>query len=134
MATNLVCPASQTVHPIPRMGKMLTTHSRSVPAIHPWIKKTRFGGGVRPIRTTKVAEQSPGLVDENKEVKENDKDNRMVEQIKADLYQAVRGINRGIFGVPSAKKSEIHGLVELLESQNPTLHPALNLEKVNQLA
>jgi hypothetical protein len=42
----------------------------------------------------------------------------------------IQGINRGIFGVPSAKKFEIEGLVKQLESQNPTPDPTLNLEKV----
>lgn len=42
----------------------------------------------------------------------------------------LKGINRGIFGVPSAKKAEIEGLVELLESQNPTPDPTVNLDKV----
>nr|DAD40040.1 TPA_asm: hypothetical protein HUJ06_014363 [Nelumbo nucifera] len=41
-----------------------------------------------------------------------------------------KGINRGIFGVPSAKKSEILGLVELLEAQNPTPDPTQDLNKV----
>lgn len=40
------------------------------------------------------------------------------------------GVNRGIFGVTSAKKSEIEGLVKLLESQNPTLDPTTSLDKV----
>ncbi|GFQ07610.1 probable plastid-lipid-associated protein 7 chloroplastic [Phtheirospermum japonicum] len=39
-------------------------------------------------------------------------------------------MNRGIFGVPSARKSEIGKLVQLLESQNPTPEPTLCLEKV----
>ncbi|KAL9367362.1 hypothetical protein Peur_038561 [Populus x canadensis] len=131
MASKLVNPASQAGHPVPRMRKMLKTHSRSVPAIiHPWTRRENIADGVRPIHTIKVAEQSPGLVDDNKEINENDEDNREVEQIKADLYQAVQVINRGIFGVPSAKKSAILGLVELLESQNPTPDPTLNLEKV----
>lgn len=47
-------------------------------------------------------------------------------------YNVIKVINRGIFGVPSAKKSAILGLVELLESQNPTPDPTLNLEKVSQ--
>ena len=34
-----------------------------------------------------------------------------------------KGIDRGIFGITSAKRSEIHGLVELLESRNPTPDP-----------
>ncbi|KAG5254234.1 plastid-lipid-associated protein [Salix suchowensis] len=131
MATKLVNPGSQVVHSEPRMRKMLITHSSSVPPIiHPWTMRKTIADGVRPLHTTKVAEQSPGLVNDNKEIKENDKDYREVEQIKADLYQAVQVINRGIFGVPSAKQSEIHGLAELLESQNPTSDPTLNLEKV----
>lgn len=43
------------------------------------------------------------------------------------IYQ---GINRGIFGVPSAKKAWIEGLVKLLEAQNPTPNPTLSMEKV----
>ncbi|KAL5999981.1 hypothetical protein ACLOJK_034658 [Asimina triloba] len=52
-----------------------------------------------------------------------------VEDIKTALYQSVEGINRGIFGVPSAKKNEIEGLVKLLESQNPTPYPTEDLRK-----
>ncbi|KAI4374188.1 hypothetical protein MLD38_012210 [Melastoma candidum] len=51
-------------------------------------------------------------------------------QIKVRLYQALDGLNRGIFGVPSAKKSEIEDLVRLLESQNPNPDPMSNLDKV----
>ncbi|KAK4359797.1 hypothetical protein RND71_022026 [Anisodus tanguticus] len=51
-------------------------------------------------------------------------------QIKIQLYDALQGINRGIFGVSSDKKSEIEGLVKQLESQNPTLEPTLSLDKV----
>lgn len=48
---------------------------------------------------------------------------KTTEEIRAALYQKLEGINRGIFGVTSAKKLEIQGLVELLESQNPTPQP-----------
>uniref|UniRef100_A0ACD5UX13 Uncharacterized protein n=1 Tax=Avena sativa TaxID=4498 RepID=A0ACD5UX13_AVESA len=47
---------------------------------------------------------------------------------KAALYQALEGIDRGIFGITSAKRSEIHGLVELLESRNPTPDPTDRLQ------
>lgn len=40
------------------------------------------------------------------------------------------GINRGVFGVTSAKRREIEDLVMQLESQNPTPNPTFNLEKV----
>ncbi|CAN0877457.1 Fibrillin protein 5 homolog [Linum grandiflorum] len=52
-----------------------------------------------------------------------------VSEIKKHLYQALQGINRGVFGATSGKKSEIQELVELLESQNPTPDPTLSLHK-----
>lgn len=36
--------------------------------------------------------------------------------------------------MPSGRKSEIEGLVKLLESQNPTPDPTVNLEKVSNIA
>ncbi|XP_066350452.1 fibrillin protein 5 homolog isoform X2 [Miscanthus floridulus] len=48
--------------------------------------------------------------------------------VKAALYGALEGANRGIFGMTSAKRSEIHGLVELLESSNPTPEPTAKLQ------
>ncbi|CAN1169469.1 Fibrillin protein 5 homolog [Linum perenne] len=54
-----------------------------------------------------------------------------VSRIKEHLCQALQGINRGVFGTTSSKKSEIQELVELLESQNPTPDPTLSLHKVN---
>ncbi|KAL4590814.1 hypothetical protein LXL04_003757 [Taraxacum kok-saghyz] len=40
------------------------------------------------------------------------------------------GYNRGIFGIPSEKKSEIENMVKVLESLNPTPHPTLDLNKL----
>ena len=48
--------------------------------------------------------------------------------VKAALYGALEGANRGIFGMTSAKRSEIHALVELLESSNPTPEPTAKLQ------
>jgi hypothetical protein len=54
-----------------------------------------------------------------------------VGDVKAVLYRALEGADRGIFGMTSARRSEIHGLVELLESRNPTPEPTAKLhEKV----
>lgn len=53
--------------------------------------------------------------------------------IIADFLNCWKGINRGIFGVPTEKKSEIENLVKLLESQNPTPDPTQNLEKVHKV-
>ncbi|CAO2034995.1 unnamed protein product [Urochloa humidicola] len=47
---------------------------------------------------------------------------------KAALYGALEGVDRGIFGMTSAKRSEIHGLVELLEARNPTPEPTAALQ------
>lgn len=125
MATKLLRPpiqASPVISPKPRATKTIETQ-RFLPATqYPWTKITIFGeypSGFRSIFTTKVAEQSSGIVGDE-----------TLSQIKTELYTAVQGVNRGIFGMPSAKKSEIEGLVKLLESQNPTPDPAVKLEKV----
>ncbi|KAL1336953.1 hypothetical protein AAHE18_10G099900 [Arachis hypogaea] len=75
----------------------------------------------RPFTIVKVGEINfgSGLV----------KDDTLAEK-KRELYQAVEGINRGIFGLPSSKKFEIESLVQQLESQNPTPEPTLELDKV----
>ncbi|PSS26671.1 Plastid-lipid-associated protein [Actinidia chinensis var. chinensis] len=123
MATQLVhppIPASQVAQPLPPITKMI----RAISASHyPKSKSSRFGersSGYRPIG---VAEHSSGLLG-SKELE------KAPTQIKTDLFQALQGINRGIFGVPFAKKSEIEGLVKLLESNNPTPQPTLFLDKV----
>ncbi|KAK1263186.1 hypothetical protein QJS04_geneDACA008642 [Acorus gramineus] len=55
---------------------------------------------------------------------------KSVGETKEALYEALQGIDRGIFGVPSSKKLEIEGLVRLLESENPTPEPTEDLQKV----
>ncbi|KAF3790892.1 putative plastid-lipid-associated protein 7 [Nymphaea thermarum] len=50
-------------------------------------------------------------------------------EIKEALYHSLQGINRGIFGVASARKTEIEGLVNSLESCNPNPEPTGDLEK-----
>ncbi|KAK3032199.1 hypothetical protein RJ639_035911 [Escallonia herrerae] len=127
MATKLVQPPIPAPHlapPSPNMSKMMKT-PRALSATH-----HRFGhypSGYRPVSTVKVAEESCGLIEDNPDIA---REESRVEQIKADLYEALQGINRGIFGVPSAKKSEIEDLVKLLESQNPLPDPTSHLEKV----
>jgi hypothetical protein len=49
--------------------------------------------------------------------------------VKAELYRALEGGDRGIFGMTSAKRSDIHGLVELLESRNPAPEPTAKLQE-----
>lgn len=124
MATKLVqspISASSVITPMPRTTKMMKSY-RLVPPTNPLTKTTIFSdcpSGFRTTHTAKVAEQSYGLVGDE-----------TLAQIKTELSQALQGINRGIFGIPSAKKSEIEGLVKQLESQNPTPDPTLKLDKV----
>ncbi|KAG9150796.1 hypothetical protein Leryth_002954 [Lithospermum erythrorhizon] len=61
---------------------------------------------------------------------QSEDDKSTVAEIKAQLHDSLEGINRGIFGMPSAKKTEIEELVKLLESKNPTIEPTEQLEKL----
>ncbi|XP_043698037.1 fibrillin protein 5 homolog isoform X2 [Telopea speciosissima] len=135
MAAKVVQPPTPGCHVLPAIPtsiKMIQTN-RAVPATHLRTKSSGFGefpSGFRPSHTIKSAEQGSGLVSEDQGTRETSGAYKTVSQIKADLKQAIQGINRGIFGVPSAKKSEISALVELLESQNPTRNPTQDLDKV----
>jgi len=51
-------------------------------------------------------------------------------EIEARLKQALVGVDRGVFGVQTAKKQAIHELIEQLEAQNPLQDPAQHLESV----
>jgi hypothetical protein len=44
---------------------------------------------------------------------------------------SMQGLNRGVFGVPVAKRNEIEKLLMLLEEQNPVHNPTENLQMVN---
>uniref|UniRef100_A0A803PJB5 Plastid lipid-associated protein/fibrillin conserved domain-containing protein n=1 Tax=Cannabis sativa TaxID=3483 RepID=A0A803PJB5_CANSA len=124
MASMLVQPLLPAfpVNPqIQRTTNKIRTH-RLFTTLHQRTKTSIFGEcppGTIPIFIARGAEQSSGLIGEES-----------LTQLKAELFQALTGINRGIFGVPSAKKSEIENLVRQLESQNPTPNPTRNLEKV----
>ncbi|KAF5203433.1 Plastid-lipid associated protein PAP / fibrillin family protein [Thalictrum thalictroides] len=124
MARVLVHPPIPTCHMFPatpRIPEMIKT-----PKIVSGTYLRIFG----PIYAIKSDEQSAGLTDDVKEQHVAFEEYKEVPQIKACLYQAIQGINRGIFGVPSEKKSEIEKLVKLLEARNPTPHPTDNFEKV----
>ncbi|ONI01856.1 hypothetical protein PRUPE_6G163100 [Prunus persica] len=126
MGTMLAQPPIPAFHAIPPVLRNRPTNMAVAPysflsATHQWTQSTRFGQcpfGFRNTYTVRVAEQSSSLIGDETPT-----------QIKTELYQALEGINRGIFGVPSAKKAEIEALVKQLESQNPTPDPILNLEK-----
>ncbi|XP_077236632.1 plastid-lipid associated protein PAP / fibrillin family protein isoform X6 [Tasmannia lanceolata] len=118
MATELFQPHIQACQVIPSTPKIQRLRNiRTISATHLRVQRfaaIEFPTWFRPISAIKAAEQSSDLVID----------------IKSDLNQAIQGFNRGIFGIPSAKKSEIEGFVKLLEFQNPTPNPTQNLEKV----
>ncbi|KAK7247538.1 hypothetical protein RIF29_42422 [Crotalaria pallida] len=129
MATKLVQPSINDSHLSPLIHRTmnimklqsLVPHGRNPSRI---INTSRLGERpllFRPITFIKVSEQSSSssLVEDE-----------TLAQKKSELYQALEGINRGIFGIPSAKKNEIESLVKQLESQNPTPDPTLELERV----
>ncbi|XVE83293.1 hypothetical protein DITRI_Ditri16bG0076600 [Diplodiscus trichospermus] len=124
ISSKLIQPSSQAPQMVIRISEINQRMKtcRLLSAAYPLTKSDRF----RATYTTKFAQQNAGLVGEE-DVHE---DFKTLSQLKTKLFQEVNGINRGIFGVPSSKKSDIEALVKLLESQNPTPDPTLNLEKV----
>ncbi|XP_027341192.1 probable plastid-lipid-associated protein 7, chloroplastic isoform X2 [Abrus precatorius] len=128
MVTKLVHPSMTDSHVSPlicRTMNVMKLQGFVSTRNHSRINTSRFGERAlwfRPITIIRVAAEhnsGSGLVEYE-----------TLAQRKRELYHAVEGINRGIFGIPSAKKSEIESLVKQLESQNPTPHPTLELEKV----
>nr|KJB14939.1 hypothetical protein B456_002G151300 [Gossypium raimondii] len=109
--------------PISRINGKMKACCRAVSTIYPMAITTRFS----PCFITKVAEPNAGLIGGEYDVLQ---DPNTLSHLKTELLQQVKGTNRGIFGVPSSKKSDIEALVKLLESHNPTPDPTLNLEKV----
>ncbi|XP_060185409.1 fibrillin-5, chloroplastic isoform X1 [Lycium barbarum] len=120
MATKLLMKPQITVSqlspPLPNTTEMIRSSLSATNIINStrnFNKMSRFGQ-----RTICAAEQQHVEVSQS------------ASQIKIQLYDALQGINRGIFGVSSDKKSEIEELVKQLESQNPIPEPTLSLDKV----
>ncbi|CAG7879080.1 hypothetical protein HID58_008428 [Brassica napus] len=84
---------------------------------------------LRPMCIGKVTEQSSASSPTDQQEVDEEED-ITVSQIKEELYEALKGINRGVFGVKSDKKAEIEGLVKLLECRNPTPEPTGELDKI----
>ncbi|KAM7513757.1 hypothetical protein LguiA_003340 [Lonicera macranthoides] len=146
MGTKLIQPPIPSPHVAPSIPgrKIMKTHT-PISATHHSINKKTTGFSsqhpvwIRPIfsSTIRVAEQSSGNLigdhEETRRIEEQDPTTvyKSVAQIKSNLYEALQGINRGIFGVTTSKKTEIEELVKLLEAQNPTSDPTLHLDKVS---
>lgn len=138
-------PTLYMVSPTPSLIKMTRPQCQrsSASSTQPWSKKKKknsiasiqeiYPSGYNNIIRAAAAEESSGGLLRTDQERENGEheDSITLTQIKAELYEAVQGINRGIFGIPSTKKSEIESLVKLLESKNPTPEPAFSLEKLS---
>ncbi|CAM8907601.1 unnamed protein product [Rhodiola kirilowii] len=127
-------PPSQVVHPPFKTSSnmfMKSQRATAVPATHFLTSKNsisrEYPSGSKPVSTIRAAELSSDTVTDGTETGNATKDTSAV---KAHLYQALQGINRGIFGITSEKKMEIEGLIKLLESQNPTADPTGDLDKL----
>ncbi|KAE8702136.1 putative plastid-lipid-associated protein 7 [Hibiscus syriacus] len=117
ISNKLIHPSTHPPHLFPRLStsKQNIKPQTLISTIHPMVTTNRFSPGF----ITKVEDNKAGLVGED-----------TLSHLKSQLLQQLQGINRGIFGVASSKKSDIEELVKLLEFQNPTPDPTLNLEKV----
>ncbi|CAN8298919.1 unnamed protein product [Cochlearia groenlandica] len=96
------------------------------------LKTQRFNDNpsrLKHIFIGKVTEQSSAS-SSIEQKQEQEEDDITVHQIKEELYESLQGINRGIFGVKSDKKTEIERLVKLLECRNPTPEPTRELDKI----
>ncbi|KAI3499780.1 hypothetical protein L1887_35590 [Cichorium endivia] len=127
MATKLLHPQIPTSHvlpfSVPSLQKTTRSHTQRPPSTNHAIQinfilpKSNFA--------IKVAEPSSSLVGANE-----DEDYSTINRVKTDISNALEGYNRGIFGIPSEKKSEIEDMVKLLESLNPNPNPTLDLDKL----
>ncbi|XP_071711386.1 fibrillin-5, chloroplastic isoform X2 [Rutidosis leptorrhynchoides] len=52
-----------------------------------------------------------------------------ITQLKSGINNILQGTNRGIFGMPTEKKSEIEEMVKVLEFLNPNPYPTTDLDK-----
>ncbi|KAG8490600.1 hypothetical protein CXB51_013847 [Gossypium anomalum] len=133
---NLFAPpiSNKLIHPPPlhappllpsisRINGKMKACCRAISTTYPMAITSRFN----PCFITKVAEPNAGLIGDENDVLQ---DPNTLSHLKTELLQQLKGINRGIFGVPSSKKSDVEAMVKLLESHNPTPDPILNLEKV----
>ncbi|KAJ1270964.1 hypothetical protein BS78_06G091900 [Paspalum vaginatum] len=136
MAATVLCPPTPCCHRVTSAaattsGRAALSHCAPLPAARRWCGRSSGGGAC-------VARPAAAVPPEQSGSQQAGTDgtgtvgHEALGDVKAALYRALEGANRGIFGMTSATRSEIHGLVELLESRNPTPEPTAKLqEKVN---
>ncbi|KAD6796194.1 hypothetical protein E3N88_07090 [Mikania micrantha] len=127
MATKLLHPQISTPHMLPSTPTLTTIQIQK--PNHPIHKHL---ASFRSKFAIKVAEQSPSLTDDQKDeqLTANQESHSTITHIKTEINNKLQGINRGIFGIPTEKKSEIEDMVKVLESLNPNPNPTLDLDKL----
>ncbi|KAG0451984.1 hypothetical protein HPP92_025917 [Vanilla planifolia] len=134
MATSaavLWSPLHELTKPSPDSPERFRSSHLSLDAKHP-LTRGRLQT-MNSIPTTRVAASVAGAYGKISESVEKGKEaaveeeHKTVEAIKTELYRALQGSFRGVFGVKSAEKLEIEELVMKLESRNPTPNPTDHL-------
>ncbi|GJX60027.1 probable plastid-lipid-associated protein 7, chloroplastic [Tanacetum coccineum] len=118
MATKLLHPQIPTSHllpsSVPKIMKTQTQIKKPVSTNHNIHTNLRSNFGI------KVAEHSSTTTE----------DELTITQLKTEINNTLQGMNRGIFGIPSEKKTEIEEMVKVLESLNPNPYPTIDLDKL----
>ncbi|XP_076919591.1 fibrillin-5, chloroplastic-like [Bidens hawaiensis] len=119
MATQLLPPNISTSHLLPSKP---TLGNITRPQTHKHLTPSRSNFAI------KVAENQSSNLTTNQH--EDTFTAPTVTHLKAQINNTLQGINRGIFGIPSEKKSEIEDMVKVLESLNPNPNPTVDLDKL----
>lgn len=139
MAIKLLHPQIPTYHvlpsSIPTLPKMITNQTQKPPSTnHPIHRNYTVLSSNFAIKVTESSSSLVGDQEEEEEegiaIDESPIDYSTIARVKSDINQAMQGINRGIFGIPSEKKSEIEDMVKVLESLNPNPYPTVDLDKL----
>ncbi|PWA51986.1 plastid lipid-associated protein/fibrillin conserved domain-containing protein [Artemisia annua] len=112
--------ASKLLHPqIPTSHVLPSSTPKNVKTQKPLSTNHNIHTNLRSNFAIKVAEHSS-----------TSEDHLTITQLKTDINNTLQGMNRGIFGMPSEKKTEIEEMVKVLESLNPNPYPTIDLDKL----
>ncbi|KAI7737175.1 hypothetical protein M8C21_009014 [Ambrosia artemisiifolia] len=121
MATNLLHPNISPSHILPSTPT-IPIKKLTKPPNHKHFTPSRSNFSI------KVADQTSNIL--NDQINNPPTDYSTTTHLKTKLNHTLQGLNRGIFGIPSEKKSEIEEMVMMLESLNPNPNPTGDLDKV----
>ncbi|KAK9068608.1 hypothetical protein SSX86_012723 [Deinandra increscens subsp. villosa] len=136
MATKLLHPQISTSHLLPSTPTIRTIIRKQTQK--PQSTNHPIHNHFLPSRSNfaiKVADQSSSLIGDQKDeedvIKSSPTNYSSIAQLKTEINNTLKGTNRGIFGIPTEKKSEIEDMVKVLESLNPNPNPTIELDKLS---